>query len=67
MKIRNLYHPRKRDVETKAMIDNYVCSLLNFHYLRHKGECEVDYTMGIILEIRIPRLRLTLPIAENTY
>ena len=55
------------DVETKAMIDNYICSSLNFHYLRHKGECEVDYTMGIILEIGMPILRLWLSNVEHTY
>lgn len=48
------------------MIDNYVYSLLNFHYRRNKGDCGVNYTMGFILEIGMPRLRLWLPIIERT-
>ena len=49
------------------MIDNCVCSLLNFHYFLHKGESEIYYTMGIILEIGIPKSRLWLQIIEHTY
>jgi len=33
------------------MIENYLCSLLYSHYHRNKGESEVDYAFGVILEI----------------
>lgn len=36
------------------MIDNYECNFLNAHSLRNKGESEVNYALGVILEIGMP-------------
>ena len=47
-------HPCKRDMETKAIVDNEWVLFSNFHYLRHKDKYEFDYTLGIILEIELP-------------